>query len=144
MNWVMAGALWGLVGVGLGAFGAHGLKSIATEQGLEWWETAARYQLIHAVALVLLGLLQHHRGQPRAGPDLQVEGALPGLADGADDTPVRVVVTELLTRHGHLAYEPPAPPPTSASLPRALGRRRQPSRVPPVSLRPSTNGRVAV
>jgi len=61
MNWVMAGALWGLVGVGLGAFGAHGLKSVATEQGLTWWETAARYQLIHAVALVLLGLLQYHR-----------------------------------------------------------------------------------
>ena len=61
MNWVIAGALWGLVGVGLGAFGAHGLKSVATEQGLGWWETAARYQLIHAVALVLLGLLQQHR-----------------------------------------------------------------------------------
>ena len=27
MNWTMAGALWGLVGVGLGAFGAHGLKA---------------------------------------------------------------------------------------------------------------------
>ena len=61
MNWVMAGALWGLLGVGLGAFGAHGLKTVATEQGLAWWETAARYQLFHALALVLLGLLQHHR-----------------------------------------------------------------------------------
>ena len=61
MNWVMTGALWGLVGVGLGAFGAHGLKGVATEQGLTWWETGARYHLVHALALVLVGLLQHHR-----------------------------------------------------------------------------------
>ena len=52
MNWTMAGALWGLLGVGLGAFGAHGLKAVATDQGLAWWETAARYQLFHALALV--------------------------------------------------------------------------------------------
>jgi uncharacterized membrane protein YgdD (TMEM256/DUF423 family) len=61
MNWTMAGALLGLLGVGLGAFGAHGLKGVATDQGLAWWETAVRYHLVHALALVLLGLLQHHR-----------------------------------------------------------------------------------
>lgn len=61
MNWTMTGALWGLVGVGLGAFGAHGLKAVASEQGLAWWETAARYQLFHALALVLLGILQQQR-----------------------------------------------------------------------------------
>jgi len=59
MNWTMTGAFWGLLGVGLGAFGAHGLRADA--QGLGWWEIAARYQLVHALALVLLGLLQHHR-----------------------------------------------------------------------------------
>lgn len=58
MNWIVAGALWGLVGVGLGAFGAHGLKSVATDQGLAWWETGARYHLFHALALCVLGLLQ--------------------------------------------------------------------------------------
>jgi uncharacterized membrane protein YgdD (TMEM256/DUF423 family) len=61
MNWIVTGAVWGLAGVGLGAFGAHGLKSLTSEQGLAWWETAARYHLFHAVALVLLGLLQNHR-----------------------------------------------------------------------------------
>ena len=61
MNWIMAGAVWGLLGVGLGAFGAHGLKAVASEQGLAWWETGARYHLFHALALVALGLLQHHR-----------------------------------------------------------------------------------
>jgi uncharacterized membrane protein YgdD (TMEM256/DUF423 family) len=61
MNWIMAGALWALLAVGLGAFGAHGLKSVANEQGLAWWETGARYHLFHALALVLLGLVQQHK-----------------------------------------------------------------------------------
>ena len=61
MNWMTAGALWGLLGVGLGAFGAHGLRTVASAEGLGWWETAARYQLVHALALVLVGVLQHHR-----------------------------------------------------------------------------------
>jgi uncharacterized membrane protein YgdD (TMEM256/DUF423 family) len=61
MNWIVVGALWGFLGVALGAFGAHGLKSVATEQGLAWWETGARYHLVHALALVLLGLIEHHR-----------------------------------------------------------------------------------
>jgi uncharacterized membrane protein YgdD (TMEM256/DUF423 family) len=61
MNWIVAGALWGLAGVGLGAFGAHGLKSVATEQGLAWWETGARYHLFHAAALCVLGLVQLHK-----------------------------------------------------------------------------------
>ena len=56
----------GFLAVALGAFGAHGLKDHLEgledgAQRLAWWETAARYQLVHAVALVLLGLLQHHR-----------------------------------------------------------------------------------
>ena len=61
MNWVMIGAPWGLAGVGLGAFGAHGLKTVASAEGIAWWETAARYHLFHALALVALGLVQHHR-----------------------------------------------------------------------------------
>ena len=77
MNWTVVGALWALVGVGLGAFGAHGLRSVASEQGLAWWETGARYHLVHAVALVLLGLLQHHRpGGDAAGWSFLLGSAL--------------------------------------------------------------------
>ena len=60
MNWIVVGALWGLLGVGCGAFGAHGLRNLATAEGLAWWETAARYQLVHALALLAVGLLQLH------------------------------------------------------------------------------------
>ena len=89
MNWTMIGALMGLLGVGLGAFGAHGLKSVATTEGLAWWETGARYHLIHALALVLLGLLQHHRpGGDAAGwsfllGTLVFSGTLYAMALGA-------------------------------------------------------------
>jgi uncharacterized membrane protein YgdD (TMEM256/DUF423 family) len=76
MNWMVVGALWGLVGVGLGAFGAHGLRSVANAQGLAWWETAARYHLFHALALVGLGLLQQHR----AGGDWAGYALLAGSA----------------------------------------------------------------
>jgi uncharacterized membrane protein YgdD (TMEM256/DUF423 family) len=77
MNWTLVGALWGLLGVGLGAFGAHGLKGLASEQGLAWWETAARYHLFHALALVVLGLLQQQRpGGDAAGWSFLVGNAV--------------------------------------------------------------------
>jgi uncharacterized membrane protein YgdD (TMEM256/DUF423 family) len=79
MNWVMVGGLWGLVGVGLGAFGAHGLRSVATPEGIAWWETGARYHVFHALALLGFGLLQQHRpGGDAAGWCLLLGSALFG------------------------------------------------------------------
>ncbi len=44
------------LGVGLGAFGAHGLKDILTEHGrVATWETAVFYHLVHGLAVWLLG-----------------------------------------------------------------------------------------
>lgn len=59
---LLAAGLNGFMAVALGAFGAHGLKKFlatATDaaQRLEWWETAARYQMYHALALGLLAFL---------------------------------------------------------------------------------------
>ena len=53
-----AAGVIGFLGVALGAFGAHGLRTMMStlpdgEQRLAWWETASRYQLIHALALGL-------------------------------------------------------------------------------------------
>jgi uncharacterized membrane protein YgdD (TMEM256/DUF423 family) len=48
-------ALTGALAVGLGAFGAHGLKPLLTEHNaLEIWETAVFYHFIHAVMLFVL------------------------------------------------------------------------------------------
>jgi uncharacterized membrane protein YgdD (TMEM256/DUF423 family) len=54
-NTLFAAAVLGLTGVGMGAFGAHALREWLTERGMtSAWETGARYQLVHAVALVAL------------------------------------------------------------------------------------------
>jgi uncharacterized membrane protein YgdD (TMEM256/DUF423 family) len=48
-------ALMGLLAVGLGAFGAHGLKEIlARNETAAIWEKAAFYHFIHAVMLFIL------------------------------------------------------------------------------------------
>lgn len=48
---------YGATGVILGAFGAHALKEKLTPYQLASWETGVRYQLIHAVALLVIALL---------------------------------------------------------------------------------------
>jgi uncharacterized membrane protein YgdD (TMEM256/DUF423 family) len=58
MVWILTGAAWGFLGVGLGAFGAHGLRATASTQAIGWWQTATLYHLIHALALVAVGLVQ--------------------------------------------------------------------------------------
>ncbi len=63
---VALGGLLAAIAVGLGAFGAHGLKTLV-EQGrfaakdFDTFQTAVHYQLIHAVGLVLIGLLANVR-----------------------------------------------------------------------------------
>ncbi|MEO7597466.1 MAG: DUF423 domain-containing protein [Opitutus sp.] len=48
-----AAGLFGAIGVGLGAFGAHALRDVLLERGMSnAWETAVRYHLLHAVALL--------------------------------------------------------------------------------------------
>jgi uncharacterized membrane protein YgdD (TMEM256/DUF423 family) len=49
------GALAGLVGVGLGAFAAHGLKARLAPEMLAVFETGVRYQMFHALALLATG-----------------------------------------------------------------------------------------
>ena len=56
-NWIFVGALLGAVAVIAGAFGAHGLASRLDARSLELWETAARYLIYGAFALILVGLL---------------------------------------------------------------------------------------
>jgi len=55
MNWIAVGAVAGGLGVALGAFGAHGLKSRVGADLLVVFETGVRYQMYHALALLLVG-----------------------------------------------------------------------------------------
>ncbi|KAK1753663.1 hypothetical protein QBC47DRAFT_404006 [Echria macrotheca] len=48
------GAIYGATAVALGAFGAHGLKKVIADPAkIGNWSTAAQYQLIHSVALLI-------------------------------------------------------------------------------------------
>lgn len=62
MNWMVVGALVAFLGVALGAFGSHGLRSRIDAGDLETWETAVRYHLLHALAILLTGLMLWWRG----------------------------------------------------------------------------------
>lgn len=69
---LLIGAVLGASGVALGAFGAHWLRDAVREWGLsaedqtrqlEIWETAVRYQMYHALALCVVGLLPKKEGR---------------------------------------------------------------------------------
>ncbi|TDM00491.1 MAG: DUF423 domain-containing protein [Flavobacteriaceae bacterium] len=49
------GAIYGFLSVALGAFGAHGLKKILSAEKLQSFEVGVRYQLTHALLLLLMG-----------------------------------------------------------------------------------------
>ena len=51
---VLWGATLGATGVAAGPFGAHGLKHLLSSALLDAWEIAVRYQLIHAMMLLIL------------------------------------------------------------------------------------------
>ncbi|MGV3709279.1 MAG: DUF423 domain-containing protein [Gemmatimonas sp.] len=53
-TFVILGALSGAIGVGAGAFGAHALRAKLEPRMLEVFETGARYQMYHALALLLI------------------------------------------------------------------------------------------
>ena len=55
-------AVLGAAGVGLGAFGAHGLQDFLLAQGrLDTWEKAVFYHLVHTVVLLVLCLVRGWR-----------------------------------------------------------------------------------
>ncbi len=56
---IMMGSLNAFLGVALGAFGAHGLKTKVSPEMLTVWQTGVQYHLVHALGLVLIGILCH-------------------------------------------------------------------------------------
>lgn len=57
MNWIGIASVNLALAVAFGAFGAHGLKSIATVEQLGWWQTATQYFFFHAIGLLIIGIL---------------------------------------------------------------------------------------
>ena len=64
-TFLLIGALAGFLGVGLGAFGAHGLRSRVSPEMLAVFETGARYQMYHAFALLIVAAVIGRFGDSR-------------------------------------------------------------------------------
>ena len=56
-KYLSLGAILAAIAVALGAFGAHGLKKIVPSETVQTFQTGVQYQMYHALALVLTGLL---------------------------------------------------------------------------------------
>jgi len=54
---LVAGAVFAMLAVMTGAFAAHGLKPVLDADYLAIFETAARYQMYHAIALMIVGMI---------------------------------------------------------------------------------------
>lgn len=57
-KWIIVGAITAMLGVMIGAFGAHALRPILEANGrLETFETAVKYHFYHALGLLIIGIL---------------------------------------------------------------------------------------
>lgn len=54
----VAGFLFGVIGIIMGAFAAHGLKPLLSPQSLDTFETGVRFQMYHALLFILLGTMK--------------------------------------------------------------------------------------
>jgi uncharacterized membrane protein YgdD (TMEM256/DUF423 family) len=51
------GVILGILAVAFGAFGTHALRDVVTPERLGTFETAVRYQMYHALALLIISAL---------------------------------------------------------------------------------------
>ncbi|MGD1917431.1 MAG: DUF423 domain-containing protein [Pleurocapsa sp.] len=69
----IAAALGG-ISVILGAFASHALKDRLSERALEIWETGTKYQMYHALALILVSLLLNYLSNSSSSTPLIISG----------------------------------------------------------------------
>jgi uncharacterized membrane protein YgdD (TMEM256/DUF423 family) len=75
-NWLFLAAVNGALAVMAGAFAAHGLKAWLDADKLAVFETGARYQMYHALAMGLAALAGGKDSGPRAAPYATAAAAL--------------------------------------------------------------------
>ena len=64
-TFLLVGAVFGFLGVAIGAFGAHGLKNRLSPDMLAIFETGVRYQMYHVFALLAVAMAIGQFGQLR-------------------------------------------------------------------------------
>lgn len=61
---LITGIVFGGLAVALGAFGAHALEDMLEQRGrTDTWDLAVQYQMIHALALLICGVLSEKYGR---------------------------------------------------------------------------------
>ena len=61
---LITGTIFGILGISLGAFAAHGLEKLVSEDAISSFETGVRYQIYHAFLLLILGatnIIEEHK-----------------------------------------------------------------------------------
>ena len=56
-RYIALGSVLAAIAVALGAFGAHGLKKIVSEETVQTFQTGVQYQMYHSLGLLLTGLI---------------------------------------------------------------------------------------
>jgi len=64
-TFLLIGAAFGFLGVTFGAFGAHALRSRLSPDMLSVFETGVRYQVYHALAILVVASAMGHFGNAR-------------------------------------------------------------------------------
>lgn len=60
---ILTAAFFGALAVVLGAFGAHGLKSIVSPSQLETWQKGVEYQFYHTFAMLYLSTFARYKNK---------------------------------------------------------------------------------
>ncbi len=64
-TFLLFGSIFMFIGVGMGAFGAHGLAEFLANAGREGtFDTAVRYMVYHGLALIAVGILSEISSAP--------------------------------------------------------------------------------
>jgi uncharacterized membrane protein YgdD (TMEM256/DUF423 family) len=82
---LITGLVFGLLAVVLGAFGAHGLKRVVGPEEINTFETGVKYQIYHALFLMLLSML-------------------PNLSTGAKNTVFYLIVVGVILFSGSIYF----------------------------------------
>ncbi len=59
---LLIGSVGALLGVGLGAFGAHALRKKIDDRSLANYQTGVQYQMYHAIGLMIVAVAMHWMG----------------------------------------------------------------------------------
>jgi uncharacterized membrane protein YgdD (TMEM256/DUF423 family) len=62
---LVTASVFGLLAIVLGAFASHGLKELISAESLQTFETGVRYQMYHAIVLLVIGITTYFNNRTK-------------------------------------------------------------------------------